>query len=143
MGYLDIVKAAMPDVIKICKSNPLRARVRCGQSASTFPGCERSEKSEKSPPPAWGPGEAAQLLADLRAVSARAAREDFGGRPPGAFVRVAGDLVELAEGYVTNHEAEATRGWDALQLLRGLRPVLTQAVANAKAGAAVAKEEGC
>lgn len=53
---------------------------------------------------------------------------------------MAGDLLALAEGYAAN-DRQATRGEDALQLLRGLWPVLAHAVVNAKASERVAEEE--
>jgi hypothetical protein len=28
--------------------------------------------------------------------------------------------LTIAQGYITNHEAEADRGWDARELLRGM-----------------------
>jgi hypothetical protein len=43
------------------------------------------------------------------------------------------DAVVIAENYVVNHEVEAARGWDTLELLRGMVPHIRRCVGNWKA----------
>jgi hypothetical protein len=75
----------------------------------------------------WDQVEAERLLADLRATVERIARQGFGGKPPASFLALAEDAVAIAEGYIRDHDREAARGWDALDLLRGVKSVLCQA----------------
>jgi hypothetical protein len=84
-----------------------------------------------SPVPPWDQTEADRLLADLRAAVTRA-RQEFGGPFPADLQAVVADGIAIAEGYVANHEAEARRGWDALQLLRKVKPRLLATVARVK-----------
>jgi hypothetical protein len=88
------------------------------------------------PPPAallppWNQAEADRLLTELREAVARA-RRDFGSPFPAALQAVVADGLTIAEGYVANHEAEARRGWDALQLLRKVRPWLLGVIDRVK-----------
>jgi hypothetical protein len=83
--------------------------------------------------PAWDQAAAERLLAELRAEVGRASAWDFGGQPPPLFRTVAADLLAIAEGYVRHHDLEASRGWDALELLRELKPVLRSVLVNVKA----------
>jgi hypothetical protein len=80
----------------------------------------------QKPTPArlWHQAEAEKLLADLRATVERINRSDFRGRPPALFRKLAADVVAIAEGHVRDHEMEAARGWDALELLRDRKRVL-------------------
>jgi hypothetical protein len=90
--------------------------------------CPENEVNEQSRP--WDHAAADSLLTNLRADVARL-KQDLDGAVPPALAAVAADLLSLAEGYVRDHEREAIRGWDALELLRRLRPALLGAVANA------------
>jgi hypothetical protein len=85
--------------------------------------------------PTQSPAEAERLLADLREAVARA-RWDFGGPFPGDLQAVVGDGLLIAEGYVANHDAEAGRGWDALDLLRKVKPRLLATIARVRAAKA-------
>jgi hypothetical protein len=69
---------------------------------------------------AWDPAEADRLLAHLRTELARIKWEKFRGQIPPALANVTADGLVIAEGYIRNHEQEAARGWDALQMLRDL-----------------------
>jgi hypothetical protein len=71
----------------------------------------------------WDQAEAERLVADLRAA-ADCARQDFGGPFPADLQAVVSDGIAIAEGFVADHETEARRGWDVLQLLRGVKPGL-------------------
>jgi len=82
-------------------------------------------------PPTWDQAEAARLLAELRAA-VDAQRRAFGGSFPAPLSAVVADYLAVAEGYVANHEAEAARGWDAMQLLAGVRPRLTEIIRRAR-----------
>jgi hypothetical protein len=68
----------------------------------------------------WNQGEADALLTELRAEVARIEREEFRGQMPGPLANVFADALDIATGYVRNHDIEAARGWDALELLRGM-----------------------
>jgi hypothetical protein len=81
--------------------------------------------------PPWDQAEADRLLLDLRAAVAQA-RRDFGGPFPDGLQAVVADGLAVAEGYVVNHEAETRRGWDALQLLRRVKPWLLGVIDRAK-----------
>jgi hypothetical protein len=86
--------------------------------------CARpSRPSPTATPP---PAEALQLLADIRATVERLRREDFRGKPPPLFEKLAGNAVAIAEDHVRNHTLEATRGWDVLELLRDDKRVLLE-----------------
>jgi hypothetical protein len=100
-----------------------------GRSAGIIPRAEEANQL----PSAWDQAAAERLLADLRAEVKRAVALDFGGRPPPLFRAVAANLLAQAEGYVANRDVEAARGWDALELLRGVMPVLRGVVANVRA----------
>jgi hypothetical protein len=71
--------------------------------------------------PAWDQAEADRLLADLRQTAARLKAQQPGGRFPEVLGRVVGDLLAVAEDYATGHQREAARGWDSLELLRGVQ----------------------
>ena len=95
---------------------------------------ERSKTADvQAPLPAWDPVEASHLLDDLRA-QADEQRRSFGGSFPPALATVVSDYVAVAESYVANHEAEAARGWDPMELLAGVRPRLVEFVTRAKQG---------
>jgi hypothetical protein len=81
--------------------------------------------------PPWDQAEAERPLADLRAAVAQA-RQDFGGPFPDGLQAVVSDGLAIAGGYVANHELEADRGWDALRLLRGVKPWLLGVIDRVK-----------
>jgi hypothetical protein len=78
--------------------------------------------SKPSAPPVapWDAAEANRLLEELRVDIRRIESVDFGGRPPTPLQHVLADALVIAEGFIANHELEAARGWDALDLLRGV-----------------------
>jgi hypothetical protein len=78
------------------------------------------------------PPENERLLTQLRNEVARVESE-FGGKLPIPLAHVLADAVLIAEGYVANHQAEADRGWDVSQLLRGMVPHIRRCVGNWKA----------
>lgn len=82
-------------------------------------------------PPTWDQAEADRLLAELRAAVDEQ-RRAFGGSFPAPLSAVVATYLDVAEGYVANHEAEAARGWDPLELLRGVRPRLVEIIRRAK-----------
>jgi hypothetical protein len=61
-----------------------------------------------------------------------------GGRPaaPAWNQAEADALLAVAEGHAHGHAMEAARGWDALALLRGVRPLFREIVARAKGAGA-------
>lgn len=67
----------------------------------------------------WDPAAADVLLAKLRAEVA-AVDAAFARQTPAPLANVLADALTIAAGYVANHELEARRGWDALELLRGM-----------------------
>jgi hypothetical protein len=89
---------------------------------------KNGETTRPEPPPGvrWDQAEAERLLAGLRDEAEQIARRYFDGAPPPLFRTLAADLLAIGEGYVRGHEIEARRGWDALELLRGLGPLLGQ-----------------
>jgi hypothetical protein len=70
--------------------------------------------------------EAERLLAELQAEAQRAEREQraLGRGFSPALAAVVADLLAVAAEYARDPAAEAARGWDALELLRGVRPLL-------------------
>ena len=101
--------------------------------------CEKSEKSEKSHfsrvsggfssrdkcekrVAPWDAAVADALLAELRLEVDGIARSFNGGAPPPALATLLADAVRIGERYIRDHDAEASRGWDALELLRELVP---------------------
>lgn len=68
----------------------------------------------------WDQVEAERLLAHLREELARIERQKCRGRFPPELANVVADGLGIADGCVRNHEQEAARGWDAMQLLRGI-----------------------
>jgi hypothetical protein len=82
--------------------------------------------------PARDRAEAQRLLAAVHQAAEDVRQQEFGGIWPPDLGAVVGDLLAVAAGYVENLESEAARGWDALGLLRGVRPTLRQAVRNWK-----------
>jgi hypothetical protein len=76
-----------------------------------------------TPVPPWDQGEADRVLSKLRAEVDQL-RRSFGGKFPEPLGTIVADYVDVAEGYAHDREAEAARGWDPLELLRGVRPRL-------------------
>ncbi|HKI36280.1 MAG TPA: hypothetical protein VKA46_30765 [Gemmataceae bacterium] len=71
---------------------------------------------------AWDQAEAERLLAELRDRLARLERTWPGGKFPPVKANVLQIGVEVCEAYVRDHDLEASRGWDALALLRAAVP---------------------
>jgi hypothetical protein len=84
-------------------------------------------------PPPWDEAEARQLLSELHAEVDQLRQLHFGGTFPEPLATVVADYLAVAEAYVTDHEGEASRGWDALELLRGVLPRLRQIIERVKA----------
>jgi hypothetical protein len=72
------------------------------------------------------------LLAGLRAEIQRVTVTIFRGDPPPLFKTLATDLLAIGAGYVHHHDLEAARGWDPLQLLRGLKPLVAEQASRVK-----------
>jgi hypothetical protein len=70
--------------------------------------------------PAWNQNEADRLLAHLSGELARIKREKYRGRFPPGMATIITDGLSIADRYVRNHEQEAARGWDVMELLRDL-----------------------
>lgn len=68
----------------------------------------------------WDQPEADRLLAQLRSKLAEVEKVTYRGKVPTAAAHLAADGLAIAEGWIANHEAEAARGWDVLDLLRGM-----------------------
>jgi len=116
-GYLDLARetlAALPSE-PVCQAH------------------EENELNEEIPP--WDQGAADAALGELRAEVA-AVQVAFGGRTPAPLANVLADALAIAEGYIANREMEARRGWDALELLRGMVPHVRRCVENWKSAAA-------
>jgi hypothetical protein len=71
--------------------------------------------------PPWDQVEAERLLGDLRVEVVRI-RGTFATGIPAPLGRLLDDAVVIGERYIRDHELEAARGWDALELLRDLVP---------------------
>jgi hypothetical protein len=69
-------------------------------------------------PPPWDRVEADRLLALARAALARVEARHRAGRVTAAHRNVVALWLEVCEQYARDHESEARRGWDAMQLLR-------------------------
>jgi hypothetical protein len=67
----------------------------------------------------WDQAEAERLLGQIREALARVERAVAADEAPAHRVAVVQLWLEVAEGFVKNRKAEAARGWDALDLLRG------------------------
>ena len=78
------------------------------------------------PLPAWDQVEADRLLASARAAVAHAEAEHRAGRMTDARLAACRTWVEMCEGYAADHESEARRGWDAMQLLRDATRQVTE-----------------
>ena len=76
----------------------------------------------RKPTPLWDAVEAERLLAELRAEVILIEWEDYRGQTPAHLATLLRDALAIGARYVRDHEAEAARGWDALQLLRDLVP---------------------
>jgi hypothetical protein len=61
------------------------------------------------------------LLAELRA-EVRQIAAGFGGQLPHPLGVLLADAVHIGERFVREHDEEAARGWDAMELLRDLVP---------------------
>jgi hypothetical protein len=81
---------------------------------------------------AWDQVEGERLLAELRSEVDKI-RFRFGGRPPVPLTQLLADAITIGERYVREHELEAARGWDALELLRDLVPHVRDLAARWKA----------
>ncbi|HYT88779.1 MAG TPA: hypothetical protein VEL76_08735 [Gemmataceae bacterium] len=82
----------------------------------------------------WDQAAAEQLLADLRATVRRLKREDFRGCPPAIFEVLAANTLGIAKDYLRDHELEAARGWDVLDLLQEQKQVLLEIAERLKTG---------
>jgi hypothetical protein len=80
----------------------------------------------RKPPLSSDQAEAERLLAELRG-EIDGIKADSGGRLPRAVVTLLADALVIGERFVRDRGAEAARGWDALELLRGL-PQLVQEI---------------
>src|SRR5262249_47737888 len=86
---------------------------------------------EAAPSPSaggWDQTAAHALLARLRQELRRLERRHFSGRFPEPLRPGVADGLAIAEGFSADHELEARRGWDALDLLRWTQGRLLQTV---------------
>ena len=119
------------------KGKPFRLYIPQGCSLKAQAKARREElldvlREETVP---WDQAAAEKLLADLQAEIRRAETVEFGGKPPRLFRTLAADLVAIGEGYIQDHDREAARGWDAMAMLRDLKPLLVQVAARVAVGA--------
>jgi hypothetical protein len=87
----------------------------------------------REPRPNWDPSEADGLVAELHAEVGHLRRHHFGSTFPEPLATVVVTYLDVAASYIAHHEAEVARGWDPLELLRGVQPRLREIVARAKA----------
>jgi hypothetical protein len=85
--------------------------------------------NERTPP--WDQAEADRLLSELQEEVERLRRELFAGKFPKDLDTVVKDGLDIAASYIRNHEEEAARGWDPLELLRGVLPWLRKIIERA------------
>jgi hypothetical protein len=69
--------------------------------------------------PPWDQAEADRLLTRLRDGLAQIERDQYSGKFPPHLAIVTANGVKVCEAYAQDHEREAARGWNALELLRG------------------------
>jgi hypothetical protein len=81
--------------------------------------------------PSWNAAEADHLLVRLRAEVERVIRS-FGSNVPQDLANVLRTWLEVAEGYVQDHEKEAARGFDVMAALRRLPENVRESVTNWK-----------
>jgi hypothetical protein len=79
----------------------------------------------------WDAAAAEVSLVELRAEISRVETE-LGGALPEPLATLLADAVVIGKRYISNHELEARRGWDAMELLRDLLPHVRMVVANWK-----------
>jgi hypothetical protein len=82
-------------------------------------------------PPPWDQAEADRVLAELHAEVEKL-KAGFGKKLPTPLARMLDDAVVIGQRYIRDHELEARRGWDAMELLRDLLPHVRTIVANWK-----------
>jgi hypothetical protein len=78
---------------------------------------EPDEGCVPDPIASWNRAAAESLLAELREEVARV-KKKFLGNLPSARANVLADAVDIAVGFVRNHEQEADNGWDSMELVR-------------------------
>ena len=81
--------------------------------------------------PPWNQVEADRLLDELKA-EAEKIKNRFNGKSPRAMTVLLDDAMNIATRYVRDHEAEAARGWDTLDLLRGMVPMIRESEKNTR-----------
>jgi hypothetical protein len=91
---------------------------------------DRPDRPNRPAPPAQA--EAERLLAELRSQVEDVRHKEFFGTLPAELANVLDDALAIGEGYIRDHEAAAARGWDALELLRGLQGHVRRCVENWK-----------
>jgi hypothetical protein len=92
--------------------------------------CNRSAADKTCAP--WDQAAADAVLGELRAEVTRICTE-FGGAPPAPLDGLLSDAIAIGERYVREHELEAARGWDPLELLRDLVPFVRDLPARRRA----------
>jgi hypothetical protein len=118
MGYLDLAKDTPPGAP--------------ADHTDRHPAYDINDRNDQIPA-GWDQVEAERLLADLRAEAARLWRGWPRDESRELFRTLAADLVRIGERYIRDHDTEAQRGWDALQLLRRLRPMIKETADRIKA----------
>ena len=68
----------------------------------------------------WDQGEAERLLSEAQVILSHVEAECCAGRVTSARRNAAQIWMEVAEQYVRNHELEAKRNWNAMELLRSV-----------------------
>ena len=81
------------------------------------------------PVPPWNETEGKRIFDEL-SREVEMIRRKFGGRQPLATLLT--DALAIASRFLRDREAEAARGWDALELLRGMVPIVRECVENTR-----------
>jgi hypothetical protein len=79
--------------------------------------------------PTWDEAEGARLFNEL-SREVETTRKRFGGTPPRPVATLLVDVLNIGTRLISDHEAEAARGWDALALLADLVPIVRVGVEN-------------
>jgi hypothetical protein len=92
---------------------------------SAPPGDDLDSQYSQNPRNSGATSEADTLLARLRDEVDRV-RTSFGGKPPAGLAIVLADALVVGGRFVRDHEAEWSRGWDSIDLLRGLIDIVRE-----------------
>jgi hypothetical protein len=124
--------AAEPEGIRVRPASLLTAELRQAILAHKADLLALLRQPAGAALPPWSQAAADQVLADIRATIARLERGFPGGRFPAPVQNLMTDAIANAERLIRDHEMEAARGWDALELLCGVRQLVQEVAARAR-----------